>query len=618
LSLLSNLLERRIARFFVAYCAAGWAVLEVVDLLRENEIVAGWAWRAAFTLFLSGLPGALIVSWFHGAKGRQDVPRIERVLLSLVAVFALVTTGLVARSGASSGNATTRAAALAPWQDPSRVAVLYFDDRGGGDAEFLAQGLTEELIDELAGIEGLTVVSRNGSRLFRGIDASPDSVGRTLEAGTLVNGTVSVAAGQVRVQVGLVNAWEGSEYAGAEVQQPLSEIFALQDQLADTVALFLRRAVGRELGLVRMRTATPVPEAWGFVQRAQAAQEDGAALALEHDPDGADRAFDRADALLAEAEAADPDWVDPPTRRGWLAYRRSRLAGMDRTQYERWITEGSAHAERALTLAPADAAALDLRGTLRYWRYLLNLAADDDEADRLFHAAEDDFRAAVASDPNRATALTSLSHLLLAKGELAEAKITAQRAYASDRFLENANLTLYRQFQAAWDMGDAVEARRPCDEGGQRFADDYRFHQCQLMLLAFPGQRPDIDRAWQHFEAFAQGSPEAVAEVNRSRGQMFVAMALAQAGRPDSARAVALRARTGPDVDPLREVTQLEAVVRIFLGEDDEAVGLMAQYLAANPAAREGFRESVAQNDLPWYLRDLTENPRFRSLLGVS
>jgi tetratricopeptide (TPR) repeat protein len=367
-----------------------------------------------------------------------------------------------------------------------------------------------------------------------------------------------------------------------------------------------------------MRTATPVPEAWGFVQRAQAAQEDGAALALEHDLAGADRAFDRADALLAEAEAADPGWVEPPTRRGWLAYRRSRLGGMDRTQYERWITVGSAHAERALSLAPADAAALDLRGTLRYWRYLLNLAADGDEADRLFHAAEDDFRAAVASDPNRATALTSLSHLLLAKGELAEAKITAQRAYASDRFLENANLTLYRQFQAAWDMGDAVEATRPCDEGGRRFADDYRFHQCQLMLLAFPGQRPDIDRAWQHFEAFAHGSPEAVAEVNRSRGQMFVAMALAQAGRPDSARAVALRARTGPDVDPLREVTQLEAVVRIFLGEDDEAVGLMAQYLAANPAAREGFRESVAQNDLPWYLRDLTENPRFRSLLGVS
>lgn len=614
MSLFRDLTERRIARFFVAYCAAGWATLEVVDLLRENEVIPGWAWRAAFVFFLSGLPGALIVSWFHGAKGRQEVPRLEKVLLTVVGVFALAMTGLVARAGMQEGAPTQ--VTFDAWEDPSRVAVLYFDHRGGEDAEFLAQGLTEELIDQLSGVDGLTVVSRNGSRLFQGIDAPIDSIARTLEAGTIVNGSVSLASGQVRVAVSLASGEDGDEYASAEVQRPLAEVFELQDAITDTVAVFLRQEVGEEMGAMVLERSTDVPEAWRLVQRAAVEEEDGVALVAEDDHDGADRAFDRADELLAEAEAADPDWAEPATRRGWLAYRRSRLGGLDRAHYDEWTTTGLEHARRALALDSLDASALDLRGTLYYWRYLLNLAEDHEEADALFHAAEEDFQAAVSSDPNRATALTSMSHLLLAKGEPAQAKITAQRAYQADRFLENANLTLYRQFQAAWDMGDPVEAQRPCNEGQRRFPDDYRFEQCQLMMLAFPNQGPLPDDMWETYEAFAHGSPPSVAEVNASRGQMFIAMGLAQAGLADSARAVAVRARTSPDVDPLREVTQLEAVVRTFLGEEDEAVDLMVDYLAANPGTREGFQASLAANDLPWYLGDLVDNTRFRSLIG--
>jgi TolB-like protein len=491
--LVKDLLERRVARYFVAYCAAGWAVLEVADMLAENGMIPAWGWRATFVLFLSGLPGAVIVSWFHGARGRQEVPPIERWLLAGVGVVALVMTGMVVRSGLAGPEEAGPAVTLETWQDPSRVAVLYFEDRGGEDSEFLATGLTEELIDLLDDIQGLHVVSSSGSRLFRGVAATPDSIGRTLQAGTLVTGTVAMAGERVQVKVGLVNAAEGSQYASTEIERPRAEIFDLQDELADSVAVFLRTQVGLELGRVRGRASTRMPEAWEFAQRAAAAEVDAAALLAAHDEAGGDRLFDRADSLLAEAERADPSWADPATRRGWLAYRRSRLGGMDRTHYETWTTAGLEHAERALALDGDYASALDLRGTLAYWRYLLNLAANPDEADDLFHRAESDFRASIAADPNRATALTSLSHLLLNKGELAEAKLQAERAYAADPFLENANLTLFRQFQAAWNLGDPLEARRPCLEGARRFEGDYRFAQCQLMLMALPNSSPDVD-----------------------------------------------------------------------------------------------------------------------------
>lgn len=617
MKLLTDLLERRVARYFVAYCAAGWAGLEVVDLLIENDVLPPWMWSTAFALFVTGLPGAVIVSWFHGARGRQEVPVFEKILLANVALAAVVVTGLSVRSGLAAGS-DRRAAELAPWDDPARVAVLYFDERGGDDASFLAQGLTEELISKLSGIDGLTVVSSSGSKLYRGRDVPSDSIGRGLQVGTLVQGSVAMASDRVRVQVSLVRSADGRQYETTTLERPRAEIFDLQDELVDSVSVFLRSGVGRELGSARLRAGTTSVEAWELVQQAAVAEEDGMALFAAEDHAGAERVLDRSDSLLAAAAVRDPAWGDPPTRRGWLAYRRSRLSGLNLDAYDRWTRVGLEHAARALELDPSNAAALDLRGTLSYWRYLLGLFEGHDEADRLFHAAEADFEAAIAADRYRATALTSMSHLLLAKGERAQAKLYAERAYQADPFLESANLTLWRQFLASWDLALENEARRPCEEGQRRFAADFRFEQCRLMMMGLPTATPDLADAWSTFERFVEKSPPQVREVNRSRGFVYVSMALVRADLPDSARAVALRSRTTGEIDPVQEVALLESVVRTWLGDESEAVSLLSQYLAANPGVDDGFRQSLLENSLPWYQRALAQNARLRSLLGLS
>ncbi len=615
MKLFKDLLERHVARYFVAYCAAGWAALEAVDQLRENGVVPGWVWRAAFALFLSGLPGAVIVSWFHGAKGKQVMPTIEKWLLAGVGVFAVAVTVSVARSGMEPTTGAT--AELEPWQDPSHVAVLYFDARGGGDADFLASGLTEGLIDELSAVEGIHVVSKNGSQLFRNSTAPPDSIGKTLEVGTLVGGTVAQAGDRVQVDVNVTNAATGKQYATTRLQRPRTEIFELTDTLAKTVALFLRQQIGVEVGDVRLRAGTNVPGAWELVQQAANAEREAKELTTSNDLQGAARAYTRADSTLAQAEATDPSWIEPVVRRGWLAYQQARLGGLDRSQYQRWIDAGLGHAEQALAMDSTNAGALDLKATLQYWRYLLNLAGGAEESQRLFQEAEAGFRAATLHDRNRASAYTSLSHLLLNKGEVAQAKLAAESAYEADPFLENANLTLWRLVSASWDLNDAVEAERYCNEGLRRFPDDYRFHQCRLMLQGLPERTPDIDEAWQRLAEFAELSPPQVREVNRHKGMMYVAMALARANQPDSARAVALNGRVPAEEDPIREVSYFEAFVRTWLGDYDEATRLMGLYLAANPGLRDSYRDAVEQKEVPWYLADLADFPAFRSLLGA-
>ncbi len=611
MNILHELKERRLAQYAAAYAATGWVALEVIDQLVGNEILPALTYPVALTLFICGIPGVLIVTWFHGARGDQKAPAVEKLLLTSVALIALGVSGyVIQRDVAARAAEAAPLENLDPTEDPRRVAVLYFEGRGapeGGD--FLAAGLTESLIDELSSVDVLSVVSRNGSAMFRGRPAPADSIGRTLQVGTLVEGTVTETAERVRVDVSLVRAATGKQFASTRLERPRAELLELQDDLAAEVALFLREELGAEIHVIAEQAETDDVEAWELYHRAEDLAEGVTALTVEENLQAAARQLDEADSLLARAERRDPDWVRPPTQRGWLAYRRSRLGGLDRSNLD-LIQGGMVHAQRALALDPQNPDALELRATLQYWRYLLNLVEEPGQAPRLFAAAEADFEASVAANPAQASAWTSLAHLRLNKGETAAAKLAALRAYETDPYLRNANLTLWRLFSASLDLGDGVEAASWCREGLRRFPDDFRFRECQVQLYALPGQTPDIDHAWQVCDELVQLSPLGRRAFDEKRCQVFVGMALVRAGLADSARAVLLRARAGPELDPVRELSNFEAMARSWLGDMDEAFELLAEFLAANPAQA----ESIGQED-SWWTEDLRADPRFQTLL---
>jgi tetratricopeptide (TPR) repeat protein len=331
------------------------------------------------------------------------------------------------------------------------------------------------------------------------------------------------------------------------------------------------------------------------------------------DISAATRTLARADTLLSQAEAADPKWVTPVAQRGWLAYREARLSGsFDKTYYADRIARGMGHADRALALQPRDPDALELRGTLRYLRWLLNLVPDGSEAAELLAAAESDLRASVAANNAQASAWTTLSHLLINKLETAEAKLAALRAYDADPYLTRANLTVWRLFSTSLDLEDGVEAKRWCAEGQRRFPTDPRFAECQIWTFALRGEKPDIDKAWKLLEEYVQLSPPNQREFLRLRGQMLVAMALARAGLADSARAVAVRSRADATMDPPRELVSFEAIVRTILGEKDAAIRLLGLYYATNPQQR-----SSTDKDESWWYRDLKGDPRYEALVGT-
>jgi len=377
------------------------------------------------------------------------------------------------------------------------------------------------------------------------------------------------------------------------------------------VATFLRQRLGQAVELRDRRAGTTSTAAWEMMQRAQEEARDADALAAAEDSAGAARKVSSADSLLARAEALDPKWSEPPTLRAWLDYRQSRMAPLAGPAYHvKHIDNGLAHAERALRLKPDNPDALEARGTLRYWKWLSNLAGTD-EATRLYAGAEEDLRASVRVNPEQASAWTTLSHLLLNKPALGEAKLAALRAYEADPYLSNANVTLWRLFTTSYDLEDAIEAKKWCEAGQERFPKDYRFRECQLWLFEMKAIKPDIPQAWEALEQYVALSPSSMRRFNHLLGQMRVAIALARAGLADSARSVARRSEGDPTIDSNRNLAELATHVYAVLGDNDEALRQLSLYIAANPDLRE-----TTQKVTPWYFRTLSEDPRYKSLLG--
>jgi serine/threonine-protein kinase len=559
------------------------------------------------------VPAAFILAWFHGQKGPQRPPAAEVWLLSAVALIALGSTGFVVKDYLATRARDLEAADLG--FDPQRIAVLYFDDlTTDQELGYLADGLTEALIDELSEVRALDVISRNGVAPYRGTEVEPDSIARILGTGSLIDGSVESVGDELRVTARLVDGISGADIERTTFNVPAGELLAARDSVAQRVGRFLRLRLGEEVRLRERRAGTTSVEAWALVQRAERLRKE-AEEQLRDDRllEAADH-FGGADSLLALAEAADREWVEPIVLRAHTAFRRSRTARYlddTRTVLDQ-IETGLAHADRALEIEPNYAPALEYRGTLKYWHWLLGLTPDPAERDRLFDEAREDFEAAVRADPTLATAHSWLSHLYINTEDQVAVVLAARRAYEEDAYLGDADQVLLRLFWGHYNLAQFTEAQRWSDEGLRKFPNDYLFLDTQLWMMITERAEPDVVSAWQTGARLEAATPEDRRPFYRRRAELLVAGVIGRAGDMDSARAVLARPGVDPEMDPHRALVFDEAIVRTQIGDHDEAIELLREYVAANPGTFQSGEES------DWMWQPLRGHPDFQALVASS
>lgn len=148
---------------------------------------------------------------------------------------------------ASSGRPASTMRVLAEGTRPSSIVVLPFVDMSPQqDQEYFCHGITEEIINSLTRVPGLDVISRTSAFAFQNTNLEVTEIGRRLRVGTALEGSVRKAGDRVRVTAQLVNAEDGYQLWSRRFDRELSDVFAIQDEIAATIVNEFRIGSGTQ------------------------------------------------------------------------------------------------------------------------------------------------------------------------------------------------------------------------------------------------------------------------------------------------------------------------------------------------------------------------------------
>jgi adenylate cyclase len=344
------------------------------DVIHLGSDVAGDAVNVASRLEPLAPPGGLCISGLVHASIANKIkytfeslgtPQLKNVGTP-IEVFRLV--------GFGSG-----AAAATPAAAADRIAILPFINIGQDpEEEFFADGMTEELIAAVSQVRGLRVIARTSVMRYKGASKPIAEIGRELKAGTALEGSVRRAGDKLRISVQLIDAVSEEPRWSQTYDREISDVFAVQSDIARRVAGALQEHVLAERPPARAGNATSSTQAYIHYLRGrqllnrrteadlrQAIRFFGDAL--QADPKYAKahtgladayavlallefmpprQAFPRAREAVTQALALDPDLADAHTSLGLIKF-----------QYDWEWAESEAELRRAIQLNPSYAPA---------------------------------------------------------------------------------------------------------------------------------------------------------------------------------------------------------------------------------------------------------------------
>ncbi len=145
------------------------------------------------------------------------------------------------------------------------VAVLAFANMSEETgSEFFSDGVTEEILNRLARVRSLRVAARTSSFAFKGQQIDVPEIARRLKVDTVLEGSVRRAGNQVRIAARLVNASDGCQIWADDYDRELQDVFAIQDEIASSIATALTSALAEWLHptVSRARPATTSVDAY--------------------------------------------------------------------------------------------------------------------------------------------------------------------------------------------------------------------------------------------------------------------------------------------------------------------------------------------------------------------
>jgi TolB-like protein len=494
MSLLGELKRRNVFRVGAAYVVVSWLLIQVAETIFPLFGFDDTPARIVVIVLAIGLIPTVIFAWAfeltaEGLKRESEVDRsqsitphtgrgLDRMIMVVLALalgyFAFDNFILDPQREASMrvqqaeklASATEQArqegrseAVVEAYGDKSIAVLPFVNMSSDEEQEYFSDGISEELLNLLAKIPELRVISRSSAFSFKGKDIEIPEIAERLNVAHILEGSVRKSGNRVRITAQLIEARSDTHLWSETYERTLDDVFAIQDEISATVveqlkitllgevpharhtdpqayALYLQ---ARHLG--RQFTADSLRQSSALYRQALAIDEDYAAawdgLAnnyIGQASDGLlppDEAFPQARAALAKALAADPNYAPAYSHLGWV----SMIADND-------LAAAAGYLGRALDLNPTDTDIIGNAGSLLFFLGRLEQAIAFNEY-------------ANARDPVDSIGRANLGYMLLADRRWDE----AIAAYESALQLSPDYLGAYFHMGVAQLLkGDAVAA----------------------------------------------------------------------------------------------------------------------------------------------------------------
>jgi len=573
-----ELKRRNVYKVAVAYIVAGWALSQGIAQVFPVFDVPNWIIRLIVLLVILGLPIALVLAWMfeitpQGIKRTETADampsatrRKKHVWIYVVVIGAAISIGLFFLGRYSAGNKTASPAGISN----KSIAVLPFDNLSRDpDNAYFAEGVQDEILTRLAKVADLKVISRTSTQHFKSAPENLPEIAKKLGVMHILEGSVQKASDQVRVNVQLINALTDAHLWGDTYDRKLTDIFAVETEIAKTIADTLQAKLSGSEKTAISKTSTKDPEAYELYLKGRF---------FWNKRTGAD--LQTAIQYFNQAITKDPGYA--------LAY-----AGLA-DAYALLTAYGASSIADSFPQAKAAARkALELDGSLAEAHTSLGQVLLFYDLD--FQAAANEFERAIALNPNYATAhhwygngpLTVVGDFNTAIAELKRAQqldplsliinadlgVTFFLARRYDEAIAQLRKTIEMDphfYYAHWNLGQALELKGQLREAVAEYKKAAELNDDPLVVALLArayaklGQR---DEALKRLEELQQAATR--------RYVPNYAFALVYAALGDNAKAMdwlerAYRDRVGPEVvlikvdpmlDSLRGDPRFEALV---------------------------------------------------------
>ena len=265
----AELKRRNVYKVAVAYIVAGWALSQGIAQVLPVFDVPNWAIRLIVLLIIIGLPVALGLAWAfeitpEGIKRTDAADAVGQhsrghTWIYIVVIAAAFSIGLFFLGRFSAGNKTAPPTGISN----KSIAVLPFDNLSRDpDNAYFCEGVQDEILTRLAKVADLKVISRTSTQHFKSTPDNLPEIAKQLGVAHILEGSVQKAGEQVRVNVQLINAMTDAHLWADTYDRKLTDIFAVETDIAKTVADTLQAKLSGSEKSSMAKTPTVNPEAY--------------------------------------------------------------------------------------------------------------------------------------------------------------------------------------------------------------------------------------------------------------------------------------------------------------------------------------------------------------------